>query len=238
LLSINAVDTLAAYVKSEEDITGDQLHEFAERLIQQHPYIKHILYGELTDSSAGTDDLANSLTLKHESYHTTPLIQNKENLTDEGPFKEIINTLFKEIINTLLSDSSISTLSSAVLLADDHFYGFFRLVTDMVGNQSSGLVIVLIDPEEIFAGIPLSDRVQLELYNENAFLGRQLLFRKPAIDAEGKQLRVAELSEQEMIQLPTSSARGYLYRLADWREHHVVALFIDPFKGYSGQGAS
>lgn len=224
LLSMNAVNTLSAYIQARENISRKEFDSYTRELLEYHPFIENIAFFEYRPPDREVNPHINgtgqpdSFKVLHETARNSRIFIPDNNLENDEVFRKIV-------FNLMYTDAP-STITAAQNIDKKLLFGFFRILFNPITSEISGIVAVYIDPHKYFSNIPVSPDISLDLYNEYPNIGRQLLFKSRVNIDDSDDWKISELTEQEAIQFPASSVKLFVNKHLYWSDFEKTAVYV------------
>ncbi len=225
----DVTNNIAAFISSNDNITGHQYENFSNDVLGRFDHIEAINYYEFTG-----DDWVNEFRLVYEATRSESRIKVGEDIYS--------NKKYIDAIDTSIASRSVVPSPPSMESDPDRKYWLFKAIYSNDDSTAikkkkyagtvKGMVSVLVSPTRLLGDKAVNSSLTITMFSDTSNLyGRQLLyFNDPNKVATDKSFIVETLVETKLIQLPPYSIKIIIEKnlyLSDIEYHLLlVALLI------------
>jgi TRAP-type C4-dicarboxylate transport system permease small subunit len=195
----NTINSVAAFVRSNRDMSEIEFDEFVSPVLNQSPYIASVVYYS----------------------DTNYFFQGQE---DGG---EINKEQFYQLVQSVYDDSTDSLpvgVMSKVADSNTDFKNYWLLQSGIT-DQAASVVAILIKTEDLFGNITSDSDITITMFNDLGGLSnREAMYFSSAQSADS--LSVLSLNEEGVVQFPLYSVRISNVKTVLWNEVSKASLYI------------
>jgi len=236
----HAINGLATFLLSDQELSRQQFNVIVNGLLQEHPYIKGVVYCRAVAASATDKAVSPGLPVSYQAYRPSdvPFFDDGEDISLD---KQVGDSIRLSLNTDSVVTDAIAGSSTPGVARD--YWMFKSIRSGEAGNNGNGvnqnrvvgLVAVLVGTEKLLGGGTPDTDLSVTLYNDTSSLsGRQLLYRRSSATVAGPGLAIEQKSENYKLPYTTYSIKLSVNRDIYWQEVDKGSMYIALLIGIGG----